>query len=53
MKPIDTDKKAENDGQKDIEAGKETENAASAEHEKIDFSKVMVDPHITAGAKLY
>ena len=44
MKPIDTDKKAENDGQKDIEAGKETENAAPAEHEKIDFSKVKVEP---------
>ena len=44
MKPIDTDKKAENDGQKDIEAGKETENAAPAQHEKIDFSKVKVEP---------
>ena len=44
MKPIDTDKKAENDGQKDIEAGKETENAAPTEHEKIDFSKVKVEP---------
>ena len=44
MKPIDTDKKAENDGQKDIEAGKETENAAPAEHEKIDFPKVKVEP---------